>query len=157
MAPPFAIKGIADLADPRLKDKVCMARPTSGATVAHVTALYLLWGPAKARAFFHMLHGMACSSGRKRRVADQVGAGVFSLGLTDSDDIANALVHGGQLALVVPDQEGDGTLAMPTTVGLVKGAKNEANAKKLIDFLLSRAAEQKLIDLNSRAGACETE
>ena len=37
---------------------------------------------------------------------------------------------------------------MPTTVGLVKGVTHEAAAKKLIDFLLGRQAEQKLIDLN---------
>jgi iron(III) transport system substrate-binding protein len=148
MAPPFPIRGIADLADPRLKDKVAMARPTSGATVAHVTALYLVWGPEKARAFFQKLHdnGMQLLGGNAE-VADQVGAGVFSLGLTDSDDVANTLANGGKLTLVVPDQDGDGTLAMPTTVALVKGAQHQENAKKLIDYLLSRQVEQKLIAL----------
>ena len=31
-APPFPVTGLADLADPRLKGKVAMARPTAGAT-----------------------------------------------------------------------------------------------------------------------------
>jgi len=79
-------------------------------------------------------------------VANQVGNGVYSLGLTDSDAIATAQANGGKLDLVAPDQNGDGALAMPTTVALVKGAKHEQLAKKLIDYLLSRQTEQKLID-----------
>ena len=36
---------------------------------------------------------------------------------------------------------------MPTTVALVAGTQHSDAAKKLIDFLLSKQAEQKLIDL----------
>jgi ABC-type Fe3+ transport system substrate-binding protein len=36
---------------------------------------------------------------------------------------------------------------MPTTVALVKGSRHAANAQKLIDFLLSKRTEQKLIDM----------
>ncbi|HZL38298.1 MAG TPA: extracellular solute-binding protein [Tepidisphaeraceae bacterium] len=148
MKPAFAITGIADLADPRLKDRVAMSRPTAGATGAHIAALYVVWGPEKARAFFRKLHanGMALLGGNAE-VADQVGTGNYSLGLTDSDDVTNAAANDGKLDQVVPDQAGAGTLAMPTTVALVKGSKQEANAKKLIDYLVSKQAEQKLIDL----------
>jgi iron(III) transport system substrate-binding protein len=148
--PPFKITSIQDLADPRLKDKVCISRPTAGATGAHMAALYVAWGPAKARAFFRKLHdnGIALLGGNAE-VADQVGAGIYSLGLTDSDDITNAQANGGKLTMVVPDQgpESQGTLAMPTTVALVKGAANPGAAKKLIDYLVSQKAEQKLLDL----------
>jgi len=148
--PPFEVKSIHDLADPRLKDKVCMSRPTAGATGAHLAAMYATWGPEKAEAFMTQLHdnGIALLGGNAE-VADQTGAGIYSLGLTDSDDVSNTLANGGKLTMVVPDQgpNDEGTLAMPTTVALVKGAKHEADAKKVIDYLVSRKTEQKLIDL----------
>lgn len=148
--PGFEITGIRDLADPRLKGKVVMSRPTSGATVAHVAALYALWGADKARDFFRKLHenGMVLVGGNAE-AAQQVGGGNFQLGLTDTDDIADVQANGGKLTMVVPDQGpvGDGTLAMPNTVSLVKGAKHPENAKKLIDYLVSSQAEQKLMAL----------
>ena len=148
--PPFPVKSIEDLADPRLKDKVCMSRPTAGATGAHVAALYSVWGPEKAAAFFKKLHDNGVSLlGGNAESADQTGAGVFSVGLTDSDDVTNAQSNGGKLTVVVPDQDNDlGTLAMPTTVGLVKGTQHSASSQKLIDYLVSKQVEQKLIDLH---------
>jgi iron(III) transport system substrate-binding protein len=147
-APPFRVTGLADLADPRLKGRVAMSRPTAGATGAHLAALYAAWGPDKAAAFLRSLHdnGIVLLGGNAE-VANQVGNGVYSLGLTDSDAIATTQTNGGKLDLVAPDQGGDGALAMPTTVALVKGSKHEQLAKKLIDYLLSRQTEQKLIDM----------
>jgi len=146
--PSFPIKSLADLTDPRLKDKICISLPTAGATGAHLSALYVVWGPEKTRAFLHKLHDNGVKMlGGNAEVADQVGAGSFDVGLTDSDDVTNTQTNGGKLTAVVPDQDGEGTLAMPTTVALVKGTQHSDAAKKLIDYLLSKQAEQKLIDL----------
>jgi len=38
-----------------------------------------------------------------------------------------------------------GTLAIPCTVSLVAGAKNDEGAKKLIDYLLSRSVEDRMM------------
>jgi iron(III) transport system substrate-binding protein len=147
-APPFQARGLWDLADPRVRGKVAMSRPTAGATGAHLAALYATWGPEKAAAFLRRLHDNDIALlGGNAEVANQVGDGVYSLGLTDSDAVATAQANGGKLTLVAPDQDAEGALAMPTTVALVKGAKHEQAAKKLIDYLLSRQAEQKLIDM----------
>ena len=148
--PDFAITSIRDLIDPRLKGKIAMSHPTAGATGANIVALYLFWGQAKADAFFKALHDNGVNLlGGNAEVADQTGAGAFSVGLTDSDDVANTLTNGGKLTLVVPDQNAtqDGTVTMPTTVGLVAGTSHAAAAKQLIDYLVSRATEQKLIDM----------
>jgi iron(III) transport system substrate-binding protein len=146
--PNFPIKSLMDLTDPRLKDKICISLPTAGATGAHLSALYVVWGPDKTRAFLHKLHDNGVKMlGGNAEVADQVGAGSFEVGLTDSDDVTNTQTNGGKLTAIVPDQDGEGTLAMPTTVALVKGTGHSDAAKKLIDFLLSKQAEQKLIDL----------
>ncbi len=148
--PGFPIRHLTDLLDPRLKGKIAVSRPTAGATGAHCTALYLAWGPAKADAFFRGLHDNGVSLlGGNAEVADQVGGGAFSVGLTDSDDVANTLTNGGKETLVVPDQgpnEG-GALTMPTTVGLVAGNRHGSPARQLIDYLESAAVERKLIDL----------
>jgi iron(III) transport system substrate-binding protein len=148
VSPPFPITSLQDLADPRLKDKIAMSRPSSGATGAHLAALYVLWGPQKAQDYFRKLHANHIALlGGNAEVANAVGAGTYVAGLTDSDSIIAALANGGRLTQVVPDQNGDGTFAMPTTVALVKGAPHEQSAKKLIDFLASRQAEQKLLDM----------
>lgn len=146
--PPFEAKSLQDLLDPRVKNRIAISRPTAGATGAHIAALYVVWGPDKARDFLRKLHANGVSLlGGNAEVADQVGAGSFVLGLTDSDDVSNAASNGGKLSAVVPDQEGEGTLAMPTTVAMVKGTQNTDSARKLIDFLLSKQTEQRLIDM----------
>jgi iron(III) transport system substrate-binding protein len=150
-APEFTVVGLRDLIDPRLKNKIAIARPTAGATGAHVTALYLMWGQDKADAFFRALHdnGVALLGGNAE-VADQVGAGSFVAGLTDTDDVVNATANGGKLSMVVPDQgpSDDGTMTMPTTVALVAGSKHAEAARRLIDYLLSRQTETRLEQLN---------
>ena len=149
-APPFPVTALADLADPRLKGKVVMARPTSGATVAHLATMYAVWGPQKAQDFLRKLHDNGISLvGGNAVVAEEVGKSSFSLGLTDTDDITDAQSNGGKLTMVVPDQGpgGEGTLAIPTSVAMVKGTKHEEAAKKLIDFLVSRQTEQKLLEM----------
>jgi iron(III) transport system substrate-binding protein len=149
--PPFAITSLQDLADPRLKGNVTMARPTSGATVAHLATLYTVWGPEKTIAFLTKLHDNGINLvGGNAVVAEEVGKGSFSLGLTDTDDISDAQSSGGQLTMVVPDQgpQGDGTLALCTSVAMVKGTQHQEAAQKLIDFLVSKQVEQKLIAMN---------
>jgi iron(III) transport system substrate-binding protein len=149
--PDFAITNLHDLTNPKLKNKIAIARPTAGATGAHVTALYLVWGQDKADAFFRALHDNGVAPlGGNAEVADQVGAGSFAAGLTDTDDVVNSTANGGKLSMVVPDQGpgDDGTMTMPTTVGLVTGSKHAEAAKRLIDYLLSRQTEARLMQLN---------
>jgi iron(III) transport system substrate-binding protein len=139
---------LAALTSPANKGKVVMALPTAGTTGGHVSALYTLWGDSKADDFFR-----ACRKnemklvGGNSVVAEEVSRGTMQLGLTDNDDVASMQSEGGKLIAKLPDQDAIGTLAIPTTVGLVTGAKNPEAAKKLIDFLLTKQTEQKLIDV----------
>ena len=55
------------------------------------------------------------------------------------------LRQGEKLDGVVPNQDSYGTLLIPTTIALVKGAPNGENGKRLIDFLLDPAIEKELI------------
>ncbi len=149
-APPFPVTSIHDLIDPRLRGKIAIARPTAGATGAHCTVLYLLWGDEKASAFFRALHDNGVTLvGGNAVVAEQVAAGSFQVGLTDSDDVLNTANNGGKITMIIPDQGPgqEGTVTMPTTVAMVAGATHPDAAKRLIDFLVSRQTEDRLKEL----------
>lgn len=134
---------------PRYYGDVALARPTAGTTGGHVAALYVLWGQDRADAFFRKLReGGVKLLGGNAMVARAVGDKTAHIGLTDNDDVVAIKAAGGNIAQLVPDQgsNGIGTLTMPTTVALVAGAPHADAARKLIDYLLTPAVEQKLID-----------
>jgi iron(III) transport system substrate-binding protein len=153
----YKVEGLQDLLKPELKGKITMARPVAGTTTGHVSALYTLWGEAKADAYFKGLHANGIKLvGGNSMVVDGVKSRQFLAGLTDNDDVD---VIGG-CAAVLPDQKDIGTLAIPCTVALVAGRPQSESAKKLADYLLSKDIEQKLIDAkfvkySVRAGAGE--
>jgi iron(III) transport system substrate-binding protein len=133
--------------------RAALARPTAGTTGGHVAALYVLWGDERADAFFRTLRENGAKLlGGNGPVAEAVGQGQFEMGLTDNDDVA-AAQREGKLTGVLPDQNTFGTLLIPTTVGLVAGSKHEADAKRLIDYLLSSKVERKLIDARFAYGS----
>jgi iron(III) transport system substrate-binding protein len=140
---------LRDLLRPELKGRISLARPTAGTTGGHVAALYALWGKDRAEQFFRGLHddGVKLVGGNSM-VAELVARGDLSAGLCDNDDAADASANVGKLEMVLPDQgeSDDGTLAMPCTVGLVARCPHPQAAKRLIDFLLSKQVDQKLID-----------
>jgi iron(III) transport system substrate-binding protein len=141
------IASIEDLARPELKGKIAIANPRAGSTSGHVAALYVLWGEAKAQAFFHGLRANGVKVlGGNGDVANEVAKGTVWAGLTDNDDVDNAAREGGPIRAVLPDQKTFGTLTIPCTAALVAGAKHPAAAKKLVDYLLSAETENRLID-----------
>ncbi len=144
---------LTDLADPKLKEKIAMARPTAGTTGGHVAALFVLWGDERASAFFRSLRANQVKLlGGNGPVAEAVARKQAELGLTDNDDVASASREsGGNLEMVLPDQDGFGTLMLPTTIGLVSGSRQPDAAKKLVDYLLSPEVEQKMEAANFTA------
>ena len=137
---------LQDLLDPKHRGTVGIARPTAGTTGGHVAALYVLWGPQRFAEFMTRLkaNGVKLLGGNGPG-AEAVGRGELTIGLTDNDDVAAVARNGGTIAAVLPDQRDGGTLAIPTTVGLVAGAPNPVAAQKLIDYLLSPEVERRLI------------
>jgi iron(III) transport system substrate-binding protein len=140
---------INDLTRPELKGRIAIADPRAGTTSGHVAALYVLWGDAKAEAFFRGLKSNGIKVvGGNGDVATEAAKGTVGAGLTDNDDVDNAAAEGGNVRAVLPDQGpgGIGTLTIPCTVALVAGAKHPEDAKKLVDYLLSAEVEKRLID-----------
>ena len=136
---------IRDLADPRWKGKIAIANPLFGTTTMHAAALFEHWGDDEAKAFFARLRDndirVASSNGEVKRL---VAMGEIAFGLTDTDDANDALGDGAPVRVVYPDQDGMGTLVMPTVVVLIKGGPNPAAGKRLIDCLLSPEVEARM-------------
>lgn len=82
-------------------------------------------------------------------VRDLVAEGEIGFGLTDTDDALGAIEKGKPVTIVVPDQgEGQmGTLMVPNTVAMIKGAKHEDEAKVFIDYVLSEKSEETMIEM----------
>jgi iron(III) transport system substrate-binding protein len=139
---------------PALRGKVAIARPTAGTTGGHVSALYVLWGKDRFADYLKRLKANDVKMlGGNGPVAEAVGSGGLEAGLTDNDDVASVLRDGGRIVAFPPDQDTTGTLAIPTTVALVKGSQQPDAAKKLIDYLLSPQVEQKLIEVKFAGGS----
>jgi len=156
-------RGLHDLTAPRWKGKVGLAKPLFGTTATHAACLFVAWGDGPARAFFAALKANEALilSGNKG-VAQAVGAGQLAFGLTDTDDAMEEVTAGNPVAIIYPDRgpEELGTLFIPNTLAILKGAPHAAAAEALADHLLGPEVEAALangpsaqIPLNRRTAA----
>lgn len=136
---------VRDLADQGWKSQTSMANPLFGTTTIHVAALFAVMGDSEARAFFEALRSnevrLASSNGEVKRL---VSSGEVAFGLTDTDDASEAVQGRDDLEAVYPDQDGIGTLVLPTAVVLLARSPNADAGRRLIDFLLSADVERRL-------------
>jgi iron(III) transport system substrate-binding protein len=146
---------IFDLTRPEWRGKAAIANPQFGTTRAHIAALFAALGPERARQW---LEGLAENEIRivdgnatvKNLVARaRPNASPVYVGLTDTDDVMSGLAEGKPIAMIYPDQDGLGTLSMPSTVALIRGAPHLDNARKLIDYLAGREAQAALTGSDS--------
>ncbi len=141
--------GLADLADPKWKGKIGLAKPLAGTTATHAACLFVAWGDERAKAFFSSLkeNGALVLSGNKQ-VAQAVGAGQLAFGMTDTDDAMEELSAGHPVAIVYPDRQPGqlGTLFIPNTLAVIKGSPHVAAAEALAGHLLSPEVESALAD-----------
>lgn len=140
-----APRSVRDLANPRWRGQCAMANPLFGTTTMHAGAWFAAWGAQKTVQFFDELKAngvrIASSNGEVKRL---VAAGEVAFGLTDTDDAHEALAAKAPVAVVYPDQDALGTLVMPTSVLLMRGAPNPDAGRRLVDHLLSLEVEQQL-------------
>jgi len=136
---------IHDLTDTNRRGKAAMANPLFGTTATHIAALYTAWGREKTRKFLEqILTNKTRIVDGNSVVRDITAAGGVLFGVTDTDDVNVGVESGMPIKAVFPDQQGEGTLLIPNTVALVKGAPHSEAGKKLIDFLLSKEVEAQL-------------
>lgn len=137
-------KGTMDLVDPKWKGRCGVARPLTGTTLTHFTALSLLLGEERFGKFVDGLFAnevaLLQSNGATMR---QVAEGKLAWAFTDTDDYHVAATKGHRVGVVFPDQEegGLGTMLIPNSVAMVKNGPNPEAARRLIDFLLAESTE----------------
>jgi iron(III) transport system substrate-binding protein len=138
-------KSIEELLAARWKGRVVMARPQFGTTRGHVGAMWVHYGPERARLLFEGLkeNEVRLVNGNSTAVR-MVAEGRADVCLTDTDDVWVAQRNSWPVDFVYPKHGQAGTLLIPNTVALVRGARHPQSAAKLIDYLLSREVEEAL-------------
>jgi len=137
-------KSYKDLVDPKWKGRCAVARPKTGTTMTHFTALQRALGDGPFEAF---VAGMFANEVRflnsNGATMREVREGKIPWAFTDTDDYHVAKLKGFPVACVFPDQEegGLGTMVIPNSVGIVKGCPDLVNAKRLVDKIVSRQTE----------------
>lgn len=140
-------KVLDDLLSPRFDPgEVGLALPLFGTSATHAAVLAERRGPERAEAFFVGLkeRGARLLDGNSM-VRDRVASGDLAVGLTDTDDAWQAERRGAPVRTVVLVPPDDGALHVPGTVAVVRGAPHPAEARALVDFLLRRRTEERLV------------
>jgi iron(III) transport system substrate-binding protein len=138
---------LEDLLDGRWKGRLVMARPHAGTTRGEVASWFAHYGPERATEILQGLkaNGIRLVDGNSL-VVRSVKDGEADVGLTDTDDVYNGQRNGWPVAMAPLNQGGDGALAIPNTVALIRGAPHPRPAAQLIDFLLSEKVEAMLAE-----------
>ncbi len=146
-----APRSIFDLADPKWRGKAAIADPQFGTTRTHVAALFAVLGPERAQKLLcdlvanevRIVDGNATVKNLVARA--HPGASPVYVGLTDTDDVLSGQADGEPVEMVYPDQDTLGTLVVPSTVVLLRGAPHPGPARRLVDYLAGPEVERQLV------------
>jgi len=137
-----------DLFLPRWKGKVVMANPEkSGSAYAQVYGLHKLYGWDGLTKLIDNAKILDSSS----LIYKGVAAGEYPLGIT-MEYAAHRYIVGGDknVGIIYPS---DGAFMAPEATGVVKNCPHPAEAKKFVDYLISKAVEDEIFAKFSRRPA----
>lgn len=138
--------GWMTFADEKWKGKLAFADPTSSGS-AYTTLSILLaamdngdGGWDYIRSYVYALDGniLSSSSAPHKGVSD----GEYYMCITPEESVLQYIEAGAENIGIVYPEEGTG--AVPSAVGIVKGGPNTENAKRFVDFVLSREVQNKI-------------
>ena len=133
----------ADLLKPELQGKIAFADPAvSGSSyTALVTLLDAIGGDSDTllRRFAENLKGGQLSGSGE--VLSAVSQGERWVGITLEETASRRIAAGDQLAMVYP---ADGTSCVPDGCAIVAGGPHPDNARKFVDFTVSRDVQQRI-------------
>lgn len=148
------INGYADLLLPELKGKIAMGDPAkSSSAFAELTNMLLVMGDAAyddkawtfVEQFITQLYGVQLGS--SSAIYKGVAAGEYVVGVSYEDPCISLVQDGADVTVVYP---AEGTVWLPSGSMIVKDAKNMANAKAFIDFLISNECQEIISTLTVR-------
>jgi iron(III) transport system substrate-binding protein len=135
-------KSWADLADPKWKGKISSATPDkSGSAYMQMNNVFLAFkdqGWDRYRPILANFFVSASSSAVPKYVND----GEASIGITLEDNAFRYVQGGGPVKIVYPSE---GVIAAPDGIAMVKGAPHPDAAKVFIDWCLSKATQDFLV------------
>ena len=152
---PDEFTGYKDLLRPELKGRIAMGDPTASSSAwAELTNMLLVMGdePYDEKAwefvgqFVEQLDGSILSS--SSQIYKATADGEYAVGVSYEDPCVGLLEDGAtNLKVVYPEE---GAVWLPAGVAIVKGCKNEENAKKFVDFLISQDGQECSADTSIR-------
>jgi iron(III) transport system substrate-binding protein len=140
------IEGYADLLNPALKDKIIMADPAaSGSAFAHLINMLCAmgdgdymsdkgWGYVQAL----LVNNDGKIAGSSSMVPKSVADGEYGVGISNEDNSINYVKNGAPVKIVYMKE---GVHFNAGSMAVVKGTKNLENAKKFVDFITSKQAQ----------------
>lgn len=137
---------VRDLAASKWKGKCGLALPQYGTTATHFSVLTQVLGDEAAMQLFREIRGNAIVYGGNKQVAQAVSSGQIAFGLTDTDDALVEIDAGLPVEIVFPDQAPGqpGTLRIPNSIAVLKGAQHPVAAAILANYLVSEDTEGRL-------------
>ncbi|MCE5335753.1 MAG: ABC transporter substrate-binding protein [Desulfobacteraceae bacterium] len=141
-------KNWKDLFDPKWKGKIVMANPEkSGSAYAQVYGLHKLYGWDGLNKLIANAKVLDSSS----LIYKGVAAGEYPLGIT-MEYAAHRYIAGGDknVGIVYP---ADGAFMAPEATGIVKNCPHPEEAKKFVDYLISKEVEDEVFAKYSRRPA----
>ena len=130
------------------KYKKLIAYPLFGTSMTHMFVMNQKWGEEETVDYFESaIKNNTFMVDGNSVVRDLVASGDAAFGLTDTDDAFVAVRDGKPVKVIYLDQEGEGTLLIPNTAGVLKGCKNSVEGKLFIDYLLKAETVDKLIEI----------
>ncbi|CAM3600032.1 ABC transporter substrate-binding protein [Erysipelothrix urinaevulpis] len=144
----LTIESYEDLLQPELKGKIATADPAnSSSAFAQLTNILLAMSPDKDymndEAWDYVEKLVKQWDGKiqsgSSSVYKSVVDGEMWVGLTYEDPVSKLIQDGAKNIEIVYPKEG--SVFLPAGAGIIKGTKNEENAKKFMDFILSEEVQ----------------
>jgi iron(III) transport system substrate-binding protein len=147
---PATIEAVGRAQDGDLS-RIAVAKPLFGTTRTHYTVLWHFWGgPTLTQWHRDWRKAGVIELAGNGPVKNQVAAGKCDLGLTDTDDFFVALDDGKPVDMVPYTLHDGRAMVIPNTVAIIKGTRKQAQARQLVEFLLSQEVELLLAASPSR-------
>jgi len=133
-----------DLLDAKWEDQIVMPNPIySGAALVTTGALVM----EKGLSFYEDLRANGATVVRGNSgAARSIGAGEYPVGMTLDYIVRGLKEQGSTIDLVYPEE---GSVAIPSPIGIIAGTDNEADAKTFVDFAVSEEGQTALRELGS--------
>lgn len=134
-------KTMWELTDPKWKGQFAITRGGNPGLVAQVSALRSVWGDEKTSEWLEKIKENAGAIMKGHgEIRHAVGSGEYKFGLVNNYYFHQQLNEpsNNKVGAIYPDQAEDemGVFVNAAGIGFVKGAKNEENAKKFIEWVL---------------------